>query len=378
MLLLGFISVLQITILPGMLIYNLRGLTTRTTIQRWLYIFAISLFINYSIVTILTILSIYTSIILWIIVSLEIALLIFLHRNNLSIFFFDINFRNHFQKIKFFIKENTFPNRVIIISSGIIILFYVAVFVANIGTIFYFIDTVNNYEWNRWAIDFANNILPKYSSHFPQLIPANWSICYVMIGKTDVHFFPKFIMPFFFIGNLLIFLDLALTKKDNRYLLGLIIYGLFAPIVFSLVFIADGNADLPVSFFAFMTFYAFVKFSRGSDDQHFISFPEIHTKNKNDIINNYLLVFLFASMAAATKLAGAYVFTATSITLILLLFRRRSYFIGKDILRILLFVSSICVLSLFWYLRSPEVMASGLNQPEFLSPGGIQQSSLEH
>ncbi len=370
MLILGLISILQITILPGLIIIILIGLKTETAIQKWLYVFSISLFSNYVLVTILTLFSLYSVSALWVIIIFEIFSLLIFYRGELNVNFLNINFREIFFRFKIFFKNNNGGNRVLIIISGLISLFYFTVFIANIGTIFYFIDTVNNYEWNRWAIDFANNILPKYSSHFPQLLPANWSICYVIIGKTDVHFFPKFIMPLFFIGNLLIFLDLALTKKNNIYLLGLIIYGLFAPIVFSLVFIADGNADLPVSFFSFMTFYAFVKYSPVSNDKNVISFPEILLANKYEIIKNYLFVFLFASMAAATKLAGAYVFTLTSFTLLSFLFWRKINLNKKDIIRILLYVFVICILALFWYLRSPEVMASGLNQPEYLSPEG--------
>ena len=238
------------------------------------------------------------------------------------------------------------------------------------GTIFYFIDTVNNYEWNRWAIDFSNNILPKYSSHFPQLIPANWSISYVMIGEGNIHFFPKLIMPLFFLNNILIFLDLALTKKNHVYLNGLVIYGILAPIIFSLVFILDGNADIPVSFFSFMVFYGFIKFSPGARDDAFISFPTITPENKYELIRNYLQLFLFASMAAATKLAGAYIFTITSLILLIFFISNWRYLFKLDVMWRMGIIIGIVVFALFWYLRSPDEMISGLNQPQYLSPEG--------
>ncbi len=369
MLILGFISILQIIALPGIVALQLLGIKSDSKLQKWLLVFTFSLFANYVIVTALTLFSIYIPSVLYGLILLESGYLFYSYFPKRVYNLHNFSLAEKYKKLNTFLENNSTINRILFISTAIVILFYIAVFLANIGSIFYFIDTVNNYEWNRWAIDFANNILPKYSSHFPQLIPANWSISYVMIGKTDVHFFPKFIMPLFFIGNLLIFLDLALTKKDNRYLSGLIIYGLFAPIVFSLVFIADGNADLPVSFFAFMTFYLLVKYSPDID-KSFISFPNIKNVNRNDIINKYLLVFLLAALAAATKLAGAYVLTITSLLLLFFLLSNRKYFTAKNIIRIFLYVAVICATTLFWYLSAPEVMVSGLNQPEYLSPEG--------
>ena len=92
------------------------------------------------------------------------------------------------------------------------------------------------------------------------------------------------------------FFDLAIDKKKYVYLIALVIYGLFAPIIYNLVFIADGNGDLPVSFFAFLSFLYLLK-----DEKEKFQLKE------------YIIVFLFASTAAGTKLAGFYVFFFMSI-----------------------------------------------------------------
>jgi hypothetical protein len=371
MLLAGFISVLQVTILPGFIFVSIFKIKTDSVIQKWLYVFSFSLFINYILVTVFTLFSIYTMAIMWGLLALEFLTIIFFCRNELSKLSFDFNLRSLYKKYEELIKNNSTADRIIIILSSLIILFYVAVFLANIGTIFYFVDTVNNYEWNRWAIDFANNILPKHSSHFPQLLPANWSICYVMIGKTDVQFFPKSIMPLFFIGNLLMFLDLAFTKKDKAFLMGLIIYGLFAPIIYSLVFIADGNADLPVSFFAFLTFYSLIKIlwdeHLDSDEPGLNALPIANFKSKD-----YYFIFSLACMTAATKMAGFYTFAVIIFILGIFLFIRRHAISKADIAKIIICCIGMGSISIFWYLRSPEVMYSGLNQPQYLSPKGYQ------
>jgi len=195
---------------------------------------------------------------------------------------------------------------------------------------------------NTWAKDFANNILPRQSAHFPQLIPANWSLVYVLTGNSDINFFPKSFMPLFFFGNLLIFWDLALWKRNYLYAIGLIIYGLFAPIIFSLVFIADGNADLPVSFFAFLAFYIYLRMDK-----------------QNFEIDKRLLFFLFAAAAAATKLAGYYVFAFTSIISLYGLIRYWKQIKKSDLLLIVGLVPFIMAICFFWHLMKPEVISSG-------------------
>ena len=355
MLLLGLISILQIIFLPGLIALIIFKIKTDTPIQKWLYIFSFSLFFNYCLVTTFTLLSIYSIFTMSGVLIFELIILIIYCRNEFLSLFPKSNFREAYTK---FCTSTTIADKIIILFSALIVLFYLSVLLANIGTIFYFVDTVNNYEWNRWAIDFANNILPKYSSHFPQLLPANWSICYVMIGKTDVDFFPKAIMPLFFISNLLIFIDLAHYKKNQIFLMGLIIYGLFAPIIYSLIYIVDGNADLPVSFFVFLTFYSFIKEG---------VFLKLKPVSKRLTLKGYRIIFLFASMAAATKLAGFYNFSITLIILLILIFFNKKYFSSVYILKIIIVSILICLVSLFWYFRAPDIMYSGLNQPQYLA-----------
>ncbi|MBE0538870.1 MAG: hypothetical protein IH620_04095, partial [Ignavibacterium sp.] len=263
-----------------------------------------------------------------------------------------INFRDIVRDYFSFFKSLSFYGKVVISFTTIIVLFYFSLFLSNIGTIFYFVDTVNNIHWNTWAMDFANNTFPKQSSHFPQLIPANWSISYLLIGEPNVHFFPKSFMPLFFFGNLLMFLDLAFYKKSYTYLVALIIYGLFAPIIYNLVFIADGNGDLPVSFFAFLSFYAYLK-----------------TNKEKFELKEFLIVFLFASTAAGTKLAGFYIFFFISIICLYHFIKIYKQLSGKQILTLFFSIVFILTINLFWYLLKPATMAGGLHQPEWLVAG---------
>lgn len=352
MLLLGILAVIQTIFLPGFILISVFRIKTTSIIQKWIYVFALSLFSNYALVTGLTLIGFYKSIVIYFIIVIEVITIVYLLLTKKCQINFNINFGNILLEYFSFIKSLSASGKVLIITTTIVILFYFSLFISNIGTIFYFVDTVNNIHWNTWAMDFANNTLPNQSSHFPQLIPSNWSISYLLIGESNVHFFPKSFMPLFFFGNLLMFLDLAISKKNYVYYIGLIIYGLFAPILYSLVFIADGNGDLPVSFFAFLSFYAYLK-----------------TDKEKFVLKEYILVFLFASTAAGTKLAGFYVFSFMSILCLYYLMKNFKVLNHKEVT--VLFSSVIFILSinLFWYFLKPEVMTGGLHQPEWLAAG---------
>ena len=350
MLIVGIIALIQTIFLPGILILYFFKIKTQSIIQKYVYIFALSLFANYSLVTILVLFKIYISTAMFAIIVIEVLLLVFLIAKKRIVISDHSNLSELFQSFKILLNQNTFVVKALIISSITIILFYFSLIIANIGTIFYFTDTVNNIHWNTWAIDFANNTLPIQSSHFPQLIPSNWSISYLLIGKSNIHFYPKSIMPLFFLGNVLMFWDLAISKRKYVYLIALIVYGLFGPIIYNLVFIADGNGDLPVSFFAFLSFYAYL----------------MRSENKYDL-REYIIIFLFASTAAGTKLAGFYIFVFISIVCLYhLIVNYKSLKISDYIL---LFLSIVTLLgaNLFWYYLKPEVMVSSLHQPEWLA-----------
>ena len=168
-------------------------------------------------------------------------------------------------------------------------------------------------------------------------------------------------MPLFFFGNLLMFFDLALDKKNYVYLIALIIFGLFAPIVYNLVFIADGNGDLPVSFFTFLSFYAYLK-----------------TNKEVFNLKEYTIVFLFASTAAGTKLAGFYIFSFLSIICLYHLIKNYNQLSKKQLSFLAISIILILSINLFWYLLKPTTMAGGLHQPEWLAKGyaNILKSAL--
>lgn len=349
MLLSAILAIMQITFIPGYIFISHLKLKDLSLIQKILYIFGLSLFLNYSLVTLLTLFSIYLSSALYAIILLELIYIIFLIKKKKNIVLEFKSFRTYLNEYLLLYYTLKTPLKLILIFVAFIVLFYFSLIISNTGTIFYFVDPAYLIHLNTWAMDFANNMLPQQTSHFPQLIPANWSIAYLLIGENNIQMFPKFIMPLFFFGNVLMFIDLAVSKRNNIYLIGLIIYGLFAPIIYSLVFIADGSADLPVSFFAFLTFYTFLKI----DKERFV-------------LPGHLILFLFASTAAATKLAGFYTFAIASVFSLYILIRYWQSIKKYELFIVALSVIVIISISHFWYLLKPATMAAGLHQPQWV------------
>ena len=186
MLILGFVALVQTIFLPGLLILYFFKIKTQSVIQKNVYIFALSLFADYSLVTILVLFKIYISALMLSIIFIEIILTIFLILKKRILIAEDSDLTVLYKSI--FI-QNSFAVKSLLVGSLTIILFYFSLLISNIGTIFYFTDTVNNVHWNTWALDFANNILPIQSSHFPQLIPSNWSTSSLLIRGWNILFF---------------------------------------------------------------------------------------------------------------------------------------------------------------------------------------------
>ncbi|MBS4034894.1 MAG: hypothetical protein KGZ85_10540, partial [Ignavibacterium sp.] len=349
MLLFGVLSFIQITFLPGLILLSLLRLKDMTTIQKIIYIFAFSLFLNYSFVTTLTLFGIYKQAIVFTLIAGELFLIYLLHRQSGLVSLSLKTFKEYLQDFILLFKSANKIQKNLLLVTGLIVLFYFSLIISNAGTIFYFVDPAYLIHLNTWAMDFANNMLPKQTSHFPQLIPANWSIAYLLIGENNIQMFPKFIMPLFFFGNVLMFIDLAVSKRNHIYLVGLIIYGLFAPVIYSLVFISDGSADLPVSFFAFLTFYTYLKI----DSNRFLLIDRI-------------IFFLFASTAAATKLAGFYTFAVASVFSLYILILYWQSIKKHELFFVALSVIVIISISHFWYFLKPTTMVAGLHQPQWV------------
>ena len=301
MFILGILAFLQTVFLPGFIAIKYLGISRRTDavkendgkIRQLVYTFGLSLLINYLLVFALTALGIYKPLTLYIILFCEGILSIYYLQNSKKTsgcctFSLDIN-RWLTSLQQFFASHSPGYNLLFLVSLAVIA-WYFFLFFYFLGGVFEHWDPVVG--WNRFALDWAANRLPANTWHYPQLIPVNWSISYVMMQNSAVQGFAKAIMPLFSIGVLLLFLDLGLRREKAVYLLGLIFYGVLLAYLHDPSYIVSGYVDIAVSFFAFLSFYV-LHSSRG--------------ENGTQPFSVLWLAVLFASTAAITKQAGLFI-----------------------------------------------------------------------
>lgn len=286
MFLLGVLSFFQIVCIPGFLILELLKIETESRLQRLVYVFGLSLTVNYLGVYFLTVLGLYRPVTVFLIVAVEVAGLVYCFvRRKPS---FRIESGSVFDRFRRMVGEWSLLHVLVYLAALGVLGFYFYLLVANFGAIFKGWDVV--YGWDRFAKDWFAGMLPERTAHYPQLLPANWSISYMLIGTAAVNVFARAVMPLFTIAVLLLFLDLGLRKKQAVYFGGAVIYGLMVRFIYLPEKITSGYADLPVAFFAFLAFYV------------------LHSAEIGGGWNAraMLLSTAFASAGAVTKQAGMY------------------------------------------------------------------------
>lgn len=157
-----------------------------------------------------------------------------------------------------------------------------------IGTPFQTWDAIQS--WNRWARVFADGAMPADVQWYPQLIPANWSIAYVLTHSTAHEALAKAPMGWFFILTLIAIAAAGVQRRSAALLLA-------TPLVALLdrkcvgEFLNDGYVDAPVAFFA--TASTILLLANDREETHLAT---LHVS------------CAIAAAAALTKQAGAYFF----------------------------------------------------------------------
>jgi hypothetical protein len=193
-------------------------------------------------------------------------------------------------------------------------------------------------SYNRWATDFAANQIPSLTWHYPQLLPANWSMSYVLIGPLPEHiqleFFPAAIQGFFPIGILLLCWTLYRQEKNPAYLTGLITFAILFSYEFGRYFNL-GYADIPVTFFNLLAITCTV-----------LAFGA-HSSRRHLLIN----MAIFAAIGAAmTKPAGIY--TAFILPILQELLDPLPAYVGKKATRLICKYVILTLAIAPWYIYS--------------------------
>ena len=299
MLIWGILGLLQSVLLPGLII--LKVVKSRGGIlERMIYCFPLSLISNYLVIFVLTAVGIYIRPVVAGLLFLEFLVLSLLFRDDLQLPFSRavINQYSVVQaESKPFLSMLPSGND----AGGILrfILWFVfgceavsAVFWGlhvcslNFGTVFSGLDTL--FSWNTYAESWAQNLIPQIHGAYPQLVPANWSLSYLLQGDGAVQLFNTLIPPVFFLLIFVMLFDLGFQKKET----GFFIAALIARYMMKKLMgdqISDGYMDVPAAFMSFLVVYTLLK---GMD------------RDKTGQEQAILLAILFASGAAVTKQVG--------------------------------------------------------------------------
>ncbi len=369
MFILGLLSFLQTVFIPGYIAIKHLGINLNADagnkkpgkIRQLVYGFGLSLVINYLLVFVFTALGIYKPLTLYILLLIEAGLLIHywaagskprFHR------YINLDVSRCVTSIKqFFASHSLTYNFLFLLSIGVI-LWYVFLFFYFLGGVFEYWDPIMG--WNRFALDWANNQWPAHTWRYPQLVPANWSISYVMMQNTEVQCFARAIMPLFSIAVLLLFLDLALDKKKAVYLLGLVSYGILLGYLYEPSIIVSGYMDIAVSFLAFLSFHAIHSGPRDSTGS--LRFPFLW------------LAIIFASGAAVTKQSGLFILAVILVWVSRNLYKNRKTTSNERITgKVLLLLLTVIIIAASWYIVKEVHIASGLDRSEIAMVQGAHR-----
>ncbi|MCX7123532.1 MAG: hypothetical protein NTV32_07735 [Gammaproteobacteria bacterium] len=284
---LGVLSVLMMVVFPGAIILKL--LKADQKWDPWLFVvcvFALSLVVNLLIVVGLTLIHQYQTLVLQNLAALECLGFVFLYQALLD------QKINGLSGLKWLA---TYPFKQRPLQSIALLLTFLALlnWLSSFGNPFGYWDATVSY--NRWATDFAANHMPTLTWHYPQLLPANWSMTYVLMGvlpdQVQLQFFPAAIQGFFFIGLLLLLWVLYRQEKKSGYLAGLVLIALIFWIYYQ-KYLNVGYADIPATFFNFAALTCTL-----------LAYG-VYAKQRRLLI---VLSLLFTFGAAMTKSAGLYI-----------------------------------------------------------------------
>jgi hypothetical protein len=323
MLLLRVASLVQVCFLPGYLLVRRSGLAAADPLRAALYAFASSLIVNWVLVFALTAAGWYRPAVLYVVFAAE------------SLWFIRLNWgrriTGHVGAALEHLRETSFVYQAALVAAILSSALLAVPFFENRDAIFTDWDAV--VSWNRWALDWAANRLPRLAWRYPQLLPANWSVLYVFTRDDVVQAPSRMVQALFPLGIVMVLLEVGIRQRSTRFLVAVpLCAAALCLFPFSL---SNGYADIPVTFFGVL---AVVTAFYGDQTER-----------------DWWLAVFFACGAALTKQAGLYLLVFVWTSALISLKRRR--FAVRSAALILALVGS-------WYLFKEVQIRLGLEQSE--------------
>lgn len=299
---LGTLAIFQILLFPGLIFRALFHPKGKFFFQLSVVV-TISMLVNFLLFYPMVFLHIYTRLAVLIVIGLEVMTLLWLYRGMFRTRLDDVasKLRTFGEEIKesvaaWFKTDIESPAVRLLRGLGIALLltlgsvltvWFIGRIWNNLGTVFNSWDSL--ISWNTWAQTWAQGIVPNLKRTYPQLLPINLSLTYVLIGNFKISFFAKAVMPIFAALTMLTLLELAFSEKKYGYLIGVtLVYLLYKHFLYE--YLSEGYADIPV---AFMALTALVPYFRNED----------LLADKKD----FILSVILAAAAALMKQVGLYV-----------------------------------------------------------------------
>ena len=292
--LIGILGLLQCAVLPAMILlrlFRIRG----GIIERAVYGIPLSMLWNYLLVWLLTLFRIYTRPVLLCVIAAECLWIIYLYRKTLL-----SSISENGSKIRTALKKECQPLRNVLEENSLDgwiwmllgamsisgILWGCHLVQMRIGEIFSGWDTL--FSWNLYAESWAEGRIPKIVGLYPQFIPANWSLSYVLLGTNDIQFFNTVLPPLFFLMILVMIFDLGFQQENAGFFIAAVLCRyMMKKLMGDQLF--DGYMDVPAAALTLLPVYTFLR-AEGID---------LEQRKKR-----LALGVLFAGCAAVTKQIG--------------------------------------------------------------------------
>jgi len=370
MLFLGVLSVLQLTLLPGLLLIRLFP-GKRSLIQQFAYLFLLSLLANYGAVLLLVTVGLYLRPVVLALFALECAALAWLNRDQLKKVGGGWEKKikaaagKEIRSFSAWLKQDFWAAGLYFVfgvAALLGLLWVLSVWVANFNTVFQTWDAWAS--WDRWAVKWAENRFPGDTWEYPQLIPISYSVAYKFIGSTAVKFFGKSIMPLFafFIGAILF--DLGCKYKSYGYMLGSAL-AVYSIALFLGVYIPEGYADIPVACFSLMAIYTLLHAR--------------NIRNLAELKGTLLLGSLATAAAAVTKQPGLYVLAFYPLLAYLWVLRGRKDLRLRDSVLLLgkhLLIVTVIVAPWYAFMQYRILYGGNISNIDFVISGIYQGQTL--
>ncbi|MBE6375603.1 MAG: hypothetical protein E7050_03965 [Lentisphaerae bacterium] len=148
-------------------------------------------------------------------------------------------------------------------------------------------------SWNSWAVNWFSGVIPYGTAEYPQAIPLNWALAYLITGET-IQFVPKLTISLFPLLTVLFFFEYGIRRKNPAMLMAVFIFTIYTDHV---DYIAHGG-ELDLLFAYIPTAILFMLL-------------ECKEEGKSNLFGKKLFcILLFVCTAGTVKQAGLYLLIA--------------------------------------------------------------------